>query len=266
MYIYIRDLESGCAWHALCNANDWSIRAGVVLDQLSNLSGFSFTTLSLSLSLRLFHLFFSSLCFCAVACSVLRCCMWLCCVCVSVCVVVSCVWSWPVCLGEANKWRTRQRGVVLDLFSNWQKVTSMGFFVELLEHVAIQRGQGLVSRNWRWPPHTSSPCVRSKRLRVYRHHTHMSVHTCGRVAGTHGDVLDVHTGFFQVSLHSTPLTTPHHDNDTRQRQRQRHTTTHNLQLHSTQHGKTHQVQTQQGLTDSSFFIFSVVLRGRFLSW
>ena len=46
-----RDLESGCARHASCDANDWKIRARVVLDQLSNLS----------------------------------------CVCVSVCVVVSCV-------------------------------------------------------------------------------------------------------------------------------------------------------------------------------
>ena len=30
------------------------------------------------------------------------------------------------------------------------------------------------------------------------------------------------------------------------------------------YGKTHQVQTQQGLTDSSFLILRVVLHGRFL--
>ena len=72
-------------------------------DQLSNLSGFlvqslsslfpsslfSFVSLFISVSLRLFHLFFSSLRFCAVACSVLCCCVLLvslCCVCVLVCV------------------------------------------------------------------------------------------------------------------------------------------------------------------------------------
>ena len=36
-YIFIyRDLVSGCAWHATCNANVRRNRAGVVLDQLSN--------------------------------------------------------------------------------------------------------------------------------------------------------------------------------------------------------------------------------------
>ena len=32
------------------------------------------------------------------------------------------------------------------------------------------------------------------------------------------------------------------------------------------HRKNHQVQTQQGLRDGSFFVFSVVLHGRLLSW
>ena len=36
-------------------------------------------------------------------------------------------------------------------------------------------------------------CVRSKRLRVYRQHAHMKK-TCGHVAGTHGDILNAHTG------------------------------------------------------------------------
>ena len=89
---------------------------------------------------------------------------------------------------------------------------------------------------------------------------------------THVDVLSVLTDRFErahegfpacVTSHTTPHHTAHththhnHNNNhshTQQRQRQRHTS--NLQLHSTQHGKTHQVQTQQGLTDSSFFVFS----------
>ena len=44
----------------------------------------------------------------------------------------------------------------------------------------------------------ASPCVRSKRPRVYRHQAHI-FHTCGLGAGTHGDVLNVHTeAFFNV--------------------------------------------------------------------
>ena len=39
------------------------------------------------------------------------------------------------------------------------------------------------------------PCVRSGRLRVYRQRARMSK-TCGPVAGTHGDVLTVHTEAF----------------------------------------------------------------------
>ena len=162
---------------------------------------FSFVSLFISVSLRLFHLFFSSLCFCvawsvlccAVLCRVVLCCaMVCCCVLLYLCVVVSCVWTWTVCSREAKKWRTRQR-VVLDLFSNWKKVSSMGFFVEPLTHVITLRGQILVSRTDDDPPFSLLPCVRSKRLRVYRHHTHMCLHvwTCcrytrGRFGCTHG--------------------------------------------------------------------------------
>ena len=74
-----------------------------------------------------------------------------------------------------------------------------------------------------------------------------------------GDVFERTHGFFSAchptqskpQPHTTPTTT---------------TTTTNLQLHSTRHGKTNQVQTQQGLTDGSFFVFSVMVLGRFLSW
>ena len=74
-----------------------------------------------------------------------------------------------------------------------------------------------------------------------------------------------HVVFFSVSRHTPHRTHTLHDhhshrhshNDTTtatqqsQRQRQRRT---NLQLHLLQRGKTHQVQTQQGLTDSSFLM------------
>ena len=41
----------------------------------------------------------------------------------------------------------------------------------------------------------TSPCVRSKCPRVYQQHAHM-FYTCGHAAGTHGDVLNVHTQAF----------------------------------------------------------------------
>ena len=49
-------------------------------------------------------------------------------------------------------------------------------------------GEGVYASN-------ASPCVRSKRFRVYRHQAHM-FHTCGLGAGTHGNVLNVHTEAF----------------------------------------------------------------------
>ena len=48
-------------------------------------------------------------------------------------------------------------------------------------------------------PLNTSPCVRSKRPRVYRHHAHTCGNTCARGAGTHGDVLNVHTVTFFIS-------------------------------------------------------------------
>ena len=63
----------------------------------------------------------------------------------------------------------------------------------------------------------ASPCVHSKRPRVYRHHAHM-FHTCGLGAGTHADVLNVHTGvftcFFTVPHHTTPHTHQSHTTTT----------------------------------------------------
>ena len=89
------------------------------------------------------------------------------------------------------------------------------------------------------PLHTS-PCVRSIRPRVCRHHAHMFQHmwawcryTRGRFGRTHGDVLSGHTGFFSSPHHTTHRThhntrhnTPqqHDRNNTR---RQRHAETEN---------------------------------------
>ena len=67
----------------------------------------------------------------------------------------------------------------------------------------------------------TSPCVRSKRFRVYWQNARM-LNTCGRFAGTHGCVLNLHTetfltytrvfSAFQAALHTTHTTqhtTPH---------------------------------------------------------
>ena len=63
------------------------------------------------------------------------------------------------------------------------------------------RGQILVGRTGDDPP--APPCVDSKRARVYVQNvpvctgtTRTCFNTCARGAGTHGDVLNVHTGTF----------------------------------------------------------------------
>ena len=54
----------------------------------------------------------------------------------------------------------------------------------------------------------TSPCVRSKRLRVYRKHARMCS-TCARFSGTHGGVLNVHTETFGGEpLSLSPLVLP----------------------------------------------------------
>ena len=92
-------------------------------------------------------------------------------------------------------------------------------------------------------PFKTSLCVRSKRPKVCRLH-----------AGTHGDVLNVHTEAF-LNLHTggfsachgthhttaTATTTHTHDNDN---DTQRHQLT-NLRLNPVQREKTHQVKTRQ---------------------
>ena len=72
----------------------------------------------------------------------------------------------------------------------------MGFFVEPPRHVITPRGQILVSRTGDDPPLLSLPCVHPKRPPCVPATTPTCVYTRGRVAGTHGDVLDVHTDVF----------------------------------------------------------------------
>ena len=119
-------------------------------------------------------------------------------------------------------------------------------FGEPLGHVITLRGQILVSRTGDDP--SSPPCVHSTRLRVcvqnvprvYRQQAHMFP-TCGLGAGTHGDVLNLHTesvlevytGFFHVFF-TVPQHTKHtHTPYTTRPQRHHH---HNDTHHITQHG------------------------------
>ena len=113
-------------------------------------------------------------------------------------------------------------------------------FGEPLNHVITIRGQILVSRTNDdpcLPPCVCtkrSPCVDSKRPRVYRHHAHMCFnicawcqHTRGRFECTHGGrFVHTRTVFFtffkRAATHTNTHTSPHGDND---RERQRETET-----------------------------------------
>ena len=67
-------------------------------------------------------------------------------VCVSVRVVVSCVWSWTALSGNANDWRNREY-VVLNLVSNLKMRMIQGFFfVKPLGHVITLRGPFMALR------------------------------------------------------------------------------------------------------------------------
>ena len=114
-------------------------------------------------------------------------------------------------------------------------------------------------------------CVRSKRHRLYWHYTHIWFR--------HVDVFRVHTEtswkYIRVlsacqSLHTPPqlhlhITTTTTTTTTTTRSHNESQPS-NLDLQSIQHGKTHQIQTEQGLTDSSLFVVSVVLHDGFLSF
>ena len=73
----------------------------------------------------------------------------------------------------------------------------MGFFVEPLGHVITQRGQISVSRT---DDDTSSSLrVYVQNVSVCAGTTPTRVYTCGRVAGTQGDFLNVHTRVFRMA-------------------------------------------------------------------
>ena len=97
-------------------------------------------------------------------------------------------------------------------------------FGEPLKHVITLCGQILVCRTD--DDSLPSPCVHSKRHRVYRHHAHMLKHLCAwcrytrrRFERTHGDVFERTHGVFQrVNVHHTThrsntTTTPLGDRD-----------------------------------------------------
>ena len=89
--------------------------------------------------------------------------------------------------------------------------------------------------------------VYASRFRVYRHQAHMFF-SCGLGAGSHGDVLNVHSWVFQRVMahlhttHHTPHTHHHSHSHSHSHSHTQQPT--NLRLNVPQHGKTHQVQTQ----------------------
>ena len=118
----------------------------------------------------------------------------------------------------------------------WKWERSKGFIGEPLKHVITLRGQILVRRTDDDPP--CSPCVRSKRPRVSRHHAHMCVNMCawcrytrsrfwihtrrrfGRIHGVFQSVTPHHTAHTpQHKTQHNNKTTTHGDRD-RKRQRQ----------------------------------------------
>ena len=131
----------------------------------------------------------------------------------------------------------------------------MGFFVEPLGHVIILRGQILVSRtdDDLSPPPTR---VYVQIVPVCTGTTPTCVYTCGRVAGAHGYVLNVHTFFFSVSPHRTAphrtaphRTAPHHT--TPHHTTPHHTTPHRHHNHNHGHSHTQQRQRQQTTTTTT---------------
>ena len=87
-------------------------------------------------------------------------------------------------------------------------------------------------------------CAHSKRPRVYRHHVHM-FKTCGPVAGTHRDVLNVQgvsACHMRTCLMHTPLVAPpptHPPSNTTQHTTHTTHNTHNKHNHTQPHTTTH---------------------------
>ena len=111
---------------------------------------------------------------CVVLCCVVLCCVVLCCV-VLCCVALRCVALRCVALRCVALRCVALRCVVLCC-------VVCGVVCDTLKNPVC--------------PLNTSPCVRSKRPRVYRHHAHTCCNMCARGAGTNGDVLNVHTETF----------------------------------------------------------------------
>ena len=190
----------------LFSTNSQTFRVSPSISSLFPSSLFSFVSLFICVSPLLFHLFFSSVLCCCVLCVVLCCWVSLCFVvlCVRVC-VCRCV----MCL-KVNSFIRK---------SEWleESGTFCSRCILKLEMGTIQRFVWWTSgardnltwanfgkQNWRWPP-CSSPCVHSKRHRVYRHMC-LYMWTCCRY--TRGRFERTH-GFFQrvTPTHTTTTTT-----------------------------------------------------------
>ena len=128
-------------------------------------------------------------------------------------------------------------------------------------------------------PLNTSPCVRSTRPRVCRHHAHTCFDTFARGTSTHGDVLNVHTEtcygdtrVFQRVAHHTPHTTPHTHHTTTQDATYHTTTTRqqHLTLTETERNRDRQRHRREERREKREereerrFIFSVVMHGRSL--
>ena len=132
---------------------------------------------------------------------------------------------------NASDQRNRER-VVLDLFcqtfNGQDQVVTVG---ELLVHMRTLSlsPSPLLSRLSHLTPECgfTTPCVHSKRLRVYQQHVHM-FYLRGRVASTHGMVLNVHTEglriytwrFCSVPTTYTTSTNTTHSKTTREQQKE----------------------------------------------
>ena len=209
----------------------------------SHLYLFSFSSLTISVSLLFFSFISSSLLFasvwcvlcCAVLCCTVLCCAVLCCCVLLYVVVLLSLVVLCVCVSLCHVSGVEQCVQVMRRISGIGNVPSKTYsFVEPLGHVIPLRGQILVCRTDDDPPRPPLPCVHPKRPRVYRQHVHICKHmwsccqyTRGRLGGTHGV-------FQRVTPHTTPHTTTttatathnnDNDNDTqRQRQRRRQPT------------------------------------------
>ena len=121
-------------------------------------------------------------------------------------------WSLTASSGKAIGCRNREQ-VVLDMFSNFKWVRSMGFFGELVgpktQHASVCRLKTL-------------PCVHSKRPRVCRQHAHMSCHTTTNNT-PHTTHLHTPTHTTQqphTPTHTTSHTTSHEDRERREDERE----------------------------------------------